>query len=109
MPFSRTSVLQSKIVLESHRTVKKNETLWSYACNGFSDIRPQIDPKPTQIENIENRSGATPVMDFICFVLEIEPDRDGKNRSGATPVVVSEPQKSYRNLDKITLQNYQSG
>ena len=34
---------------------KKNETLWSYTCRGFSDIRPKIDPKSTQIENIENR------------------------------------------------------
>ena len=42
--------------------LKKNETLWSYACRCFSDIRLKIDPKSTQIEKKQNRSGATPVM-----------------------------------------------
>ena len=46
---------------------KKTETLWSYACSGFSEIRPKIDPKSTQIEKVENRSGATPVMVSAVF------------------------------------------
>ena len=47
---------------------KKTETLWSYACSGFSEIRPKIDPKSTQIEKVENRSGATPVMVSAVFI-----------------------------------------
>ena len=38
------------------------KSLWSYACSGFSEIHPKMDPKSIQIEKIENRSGATPVM-----------------------------------------------
>ena len=52
--------IENRVEIASGR--KNNETLWSSACRGFSDIRPKIDPKSTQIENIENRSGATPVM-----------------------------------------------
>ena len=47
--------------------LKKNETLWSYTCRGFSEIRLKIDPKSTQIEKIQNRSGATPVVVSAVF------------------------------------------
>jgi len=68
----KRAVLQNQLLhvenrLEIASDLKKNETLWSYACRCFSDIRLKIDPKSTQIEKIENRSGATPVMVSAVF------------------------------------------
>ena len=53
--------------VETASDLKKNETLWSYACRCFSDIHPKIDPKSTKTEKIENRSGATPVVVSAVF------------------------------------------
>ena len=91
----KRAVLENqRVAIENRDKIKsdqqKNETLWNYACHGFSEIHPKIDPKSTQIEKIQNRSGGTPVVVSAVFLLKIEPDRDGKKRSGATPVVVSE-------------------
>ena len=58
--------VENRFEIASER--KKTETLWAYACNGFSEIHPKIDPKSTQIEKIENRSGATPVMVSAVFI-----------------------------------------
>ena len=58
--------IENRFEIASDR--KKNETLWSYACSGFSEIHPKMDPKSIQIEKIENRSGATPVMVSAVFV-----------------------------------------
>ena len=69
----KRAVLENQLLhvenrLEIASDLKKNETLWSYACRCFSDIRLKIDPKSTQIEKIENRSGATPVMvSAVCI------------------------------------------
>ena len=57
---------------------KKTETLWSYACSGFSEIRPKIDPKSTQIEKVEKSLWSYACNGFSCFLSEIEPDRVSK-------------------------------
>ena len=56
---------ENRVEIASDR--KKNETLWSYACSGFSAIHPKIDPKSMKIEKVENRSGATPVVVSAVF------------------------------------------
>ena len=57
--------VESRLEIASDR--EKTETLWAYACRCFSETRLKIDPKSTQIEKIENRSGATPVMVSAVF------------------------------------------
>ena len=39
---------ENRVEIASDR--KKNETLWSYACSGFSEIHPKIDPKSMKIK-----------------------------------------------------------
>ena len=75
---------------------QKKETLWSYACRSFSKIRPKIDPKSTEIEKIENRSGATPVMVSAVWCWKSSRIATEKKRSGATPVVVSAIDRAHR-------------
>ena len=59
----------------------------SWSDSGRSKIDPKIVPK------IDPKSSRI---------------RDGQNRSGATPVVVSEVSGAHRELNPITLQNYQN-
>ena len=98
--------VENRLEIASER--KKTETLWAYACNGFSEIHPKIDPKSTQIEKIENSSGATPVMVSAVFIQNLTQVATENKRSGATPVDVSELDKGRRKLDAITQKSYQN-
>ena len=109
----KRAVLENQLLhvenrLEIASDLKKNETLWSYACRCFSDIRLKIDPKSTQIENIENRSGATPVMvSAVCFRNSTHVATENK-RSGPTPVDVSELDRTCRDPDPDRLEIYRN-
>ena len=96
--------VENRLEIASER--KKTETLWAYACNGFSEIHAKIDPKSTQIEKIENRSGATPVMVSAVFCPKSSRIATEKNRSGATPVDVSELDRGRRKTDPVSLEIY---
>ena len=109
----KRAVLENQRVAIENRVeiasdLKKNETLWSYACRCFSDIRLKIDPKSTQIEKIENRSGATPVMVSAVFFRNSTQVATENKRSGATPVDVPELEEPHREPDAIRLEIYQT-
>jgi len=109
----KRAVLENQLLrvenrLETASERKKTETLWAYACNGFSEIHPKIDPKSTQIENIENRSGATPVMVSAVFIQNSTQVATEKKRSGPTPVEVSELEERHRYPDHVTLEIYRT-
>ena len=98
--------VENRLEIASER--KKTETLWAYACNGFSEIHPKIDPKSTQMEKSENRSGATPVMVSAVFVRNSAQVATENKRSGATPVVVPAIVRGHRESDPVRLENYQT-
>ena len=98
--------VENRFEIASER--KKTETLWAYACNGFSEIHPKIDPKSTQIEKIENRSGATPVMVSAVFFRNSTQVATENKRSGATPVDVPELDRDHREPDDARLEIYQT-
>ena len=98
--------VENRLEIASER--KQTETLWAYACNGFSEIHPKIDPKSTQIEKNENRSGATPVMVSAVFIQNSTQVATENKRSGATPVEVPELDKDHRDADPIRLEIYRT-
>ena len=107
----KRAVLENQLLhvenrLEIASDLKNNETLWSYACRCFSDIRLKIDPKSTQIENIEKRSGATPVMVSAVFIQNSTQVATENKRSGATPVDVPELDNTRRDSDESRLEIY---
>ena len=109
----KRAVLENQLLhvenrLEIALDLKKHETLWSYACRCFSDIRLKIDPKSTQIEKIENRSGATPVMVSAVFFRNSTQVATENKRSGATPVDVPELEEPHREPDNVRLEIYQT-
>ena len=109
----KRAVLENQLLhvenrIENASELEKTETLWAYACNGFSEIHPKIDPKSTQIENIENRSGATPVMVSAVFFRNSTQVATENKRSGATPVDVPELDRDHREPDAIRLEIYQT-